>query len=193
MASRLLLSWTGVHGPHATNGRDTMLRWLSMGVCSTGLATVLLLLAGDAAAATKTVQVGPNGSLMFSPAMVTVNMGDTVEWVWGSGPHSTTRTASPETWDSGVTGAPHMFSHTFTRAGTFPYVCSVHQQLGMVGTVVVRRPTPSTTSTTMAGQLLPPCTSVDACRLALMAALPTPASATTARARRVTRHLARLD
>ena len=119
--------------------------------------------------------------------------------------HSTTRTAGPETWDSGVSGPPQMFSHTFQRAGTFPYFCSVHQQFGMVGTVVVRQPVmstttttsmaqgTSTTSTTTAGELPPPCVGIEACRQALIAALPTPAMATSGKARRIARHLDRLD
>jgi plastocyanin len=182
-----------------------MQSWLPKAVRAMGLAaTIIVLSAGAGRAATKTVQVGPNGALVFSPSTVTVNVGDTVEWVWGSGVHSTTRDTGPETWDSGVSGPPQMFSHTFHRAGMFPYFCSVHQQLGMVGTVVVRQPVmsttttsmaqgTSTTSTTIAGELPPPCVGIEACRQALIAALPTPAMATSGKARRVARHLDRLD
>src|SRR5262249_12835428 len=37
-----------------------------------------------------TVLVGPGGANTFSPAAVTVNVGDTVHWVWNSDFHSTT-------------------------------------------------------------------------------------------------------
>ena len=97
-------------------------------------AGVLLLV--QMAAATKTVQVGPNGALVFSPSAVTVNAGDTVDWQWMTGYHSTTGQQSPETWDSGVQYAPHTFSHTFMKPGTYPYFCSVHPK--MTGKVVVQ-------------------------------------------------------
>src|SRR5262245_15171202 len=147
----------------------------------------LLLAAGVAAAATKTVEVGPGGSLTFSPGTVTVNVGDTVEWHWDSGPpHTTTRTQAPETWDSGVASAPKTFSHTFTHTGMFPYVCTLHQALGMRGTVVVHGSTtttvttPGTTNTTLPLS----CATLEACRTELMAALPTASSATNAKERR---------
>ena len=101
-------------------------------------AGAILFLAGVAASATKTVQVGPGGSLSFSPATVTVNVGDTVEWQWVTGTHTTTRTQGPESWDSGIASAPNAFSHTFTQAGTFPYVCSIHVALGMTVSQVVK-------------------------------------------------------
>jgi plastocyanin len=57
----------------------------------------------------------------------TIHVGDTVEWVWDNGMHSTTSVAgSAESWDSGVHMAPFTFDHTFTHAGTFNYYCRVH-------------------------------------------------------------------
>ncbi len=49
----------------------------------------LLNLTG-AGAATVTVNVGANGSLMFLPASINVNAGDTVQWVWKGSNHSVT-------------------------------------------------------------------------------------------------------
>jgi plastocyanin len=157
----------------------------------------LLLVVEVAAAATKTVQVGPDGALVFSPSAVTVNAGDTVEWKWGTGMHSTTRLQGPETWDSGVVSAPNTFSHTFMRPGTYPYFCSVHQALGMTGTVTVRSAAVTTTtrsgttSTTSAVPVSESCPSIQACETALSAALPNP-TATTGKSRRVARLLQRL-
>jgi plastocyanin len=160
----------------------------------------ILLSATAAAAATKTVQVGPGGSLTFSPATVTIHVGDTVEWQWMSGPHTTTRSQMPETWDSGIASAPNTFAHTFMRAGTFPYVCTIHEALGMTGTVVVRNAsaattttvhTGSTTSTSSAPAALS-CGSVEACRAALAAALPTPGTASSSMERATARRLGRL-
>src|SRR5262245_341591 len=106
-----------------------------MRACSTSAAcgAAILLFAAAAMSATKTVQVGPGNSLTFSPSTVTVDVGDTVVWQWMSGPHTTTRSQGPETWDSGTLSAPSTFSHTFTQPGTFPYVCTIHVALGMTG------------------------------------------------------------
>jgi plastocyanin len=99
---------------------------------------------------TVTVQVGPGGANTFSPAAVTVNVGDTVHWVWGSDFHSTTSgpcsagtcTADGK-WDSGIFNAPHAFNFTFTSPGTFPYYCIIHSDMGMTGSVtVVGAPSP---------------------------------------------------
>ena len=161
----------------------------------------ILLLPGVGMAATKTVQVGPGGSFAFSPDPVNIRVGDTVEWVWMSGPHTTTRTRAPETWDSGVASPPHMFSHTFAEAGRFPYVCTIHQEFGMTGTVVVEGAAGMTTTTTMStGRTtstttlgpLASCQGISACAADLMAALPTAGVATNGKERRTVRRLDRL-
>src|SRR5207249_1853432 len=139
-------------------------------------------------------QVGPNGALVFSPSAVTVNAGDTVDWQWMTGYHSTTGQQSPETWDSGVQYAPHTFSHTFMKPGTYSYFCSVHAALGMTGTVSVRAAVttttrPPSTSTTRPTTTIAPvstsCTSIKACETALTTALPLPGTAKTGKERRI--------
>jgi plastocyanin len=96
---------------------------------------------GIAGAATVMVQVAPGGDLSFSPFSVSINPGDTVQWVWKSKamPHSVTsgNGASNGLFDSGVQQSnTFTFSHTFPTAGTFPYFCTVHP-LFMKGTVTV--------------------------------------------------------
>jgi len=166
------------------------------------ISAAILLASGVASAATKTVDVGPGGALMFSPSTVSIHVGDTVKWVWMSGPHTTTRTQGAETWDSGIASAPNTFEHTFTQAGTFPYVCTIHQALGMTGAVVVQNAsgattttvrTASTTSTSSLGAVPLSCDSVADCRAALTAALPAPDAATPGRDRTTARVLQRLD
>lgn len=94
-----------------------------------------------------TVQVGPGGGMSFvdqtsGTSTTTIHVGDTVQWVWVSGIHSTTSgtcagaCTSDGRWNSG-TGSGMTFSHTFTQAGSFPYFCIVHQSL-MQGMVVVQ-------------------------------------------------------
>jgi plastocyanin len=99
---------------------------------------------------TVTVQVGPGGQNAFSPAAVTINVGDTVHWAWASDMHSTTSgtcsgtTCTPDgKWDSGVHNVPHTFDFTFTSPGTFAYFCSIHGSIGMTGTITVANPTPT--------------------------------------------------
>jgi plastocyanin len=98
-----------------------------------------------AAATTFQVHVGPQGSLSFSPQNITINVGDTVEWIWDSSTHSATSgtPGNPDgLFDSGVLNAGATFSFTFSTAGTFSYFCTPHGLCcGMVGTVTVNNAT----------------------------------------------------
>ncbi len=108
---------------------------------------LLALPAVAAAATTHQVEVGQGGDRFVDDqshtSTTTINVGDTVTWVW-DGFHSTTSgTCSPNctpdgVWDSGINTPPHTFSHTFNTAGSFPYYCQVHLQM-MQGTVIVQQ------------------------------------------------------
>jgi plastocyanin len=96
--------------------------------------------AGPVTAATFDVQVANN---QFIPARVNIATGDTVKWTWVGDNHSTTsgqNCNSNGIWNSGVQGVGFTFTHTFSTPGTFPYFCSVHCIMGMVGTVKVVTP-----------------------------------------------------
>ncbi len=83
----------------------------------------------------KTVVVEAADGLVFQPATVTINVGDTVTWRnTDDVPH--TSTSEDEVWDSGSLAPGEEFSFTFEEAGTFPYFCEFHP--GMEGTVVVQ-------------------------------------------------------
>jgi hypothetical protein len=91
------------------------------------------------------------GTAIFVPDSITINRGDTVEWVWGPGTfaHSVTSGTSDGTTDglfeSGAHAPPFTFSFTFPNAGTFPYFCRPHLKMGMTGVVNVNAsPGPST-------------------------------------------------
>jgi plastocyanin len=96
-------------------------------------------------AATKIVNVGQGGGLVFvdqasGTSTTTINSGDTVQWNWVNGFHSTTSTNLPccspsGMWDSGAKSGGS-FTFTFNSAGTFHYYCTVHGAV-MQGTVVV--------------------------------------------------------
>ncbi len=101
-----------------------------------GLLVIESNISPSALAATASVTVG---DYFFSPANVTINVNDTVQWNWSMAevaPHSTTCTSSPGLWDSGVRMEPFSFSHTFTSGGQFAYWCTVHTSL-MTGSVTV--------------------------------------------------------
>jgi len=74
------------------------------------------------------------GDFFFSPASVTISVGDTVTWHnSGQAPH--TATANDGSFDTGTINAGGSGSHTFSTAGTFSYICTIHPN--MKGTVRV--------------------------------------------------------
>jgi len=58
----------------------------------------------------------------------TINVGDTIHWVFQQGVHNTQSVAgSAESWTSQVfLTLPATFDHTFTTPGNFTYICVVH-------------------------------------------------------------------
>jgi LPXTG-motif cell wall-anchored protein len=79
----------------------------------------------------------------FTPATITIHVGDTVTWT-NHGPSAHTATANNGGFNTGVLQKGHSASHTFTTAGTFTYICQIHPF--MHGTVVVLANTTSTTT-----------------------------------------------
>jgi len=74
----------------------------------------------------------------FSPASVTVNVGDSVTWSnGGEEPH----TATGSGFDTGAVAPGASASATFSTAGSFSYICEIHPF--MKGTVVVDGPSPT--------------------------------------------------
>jgi len=62
----------------------------------------------------------------FSPAAVTVKVGDTVTWTNNdSVPH----TVTGADFDSGQLAPGATFSHQFTKAGSFDYKCTIHPSM----------------------------------------------------------------
>ncbi|MEO6912953.1 MAG: cupredoxin family copper-binding protein [Candidatus Baltobacteraceae bacterium] len=61
----------------------------------------------------------------FTPAKVTVHVGETVEWINDdSAQHSTTENS--KAWDSGELSQGQSWSHTFEKAGVYRYYCDDH-------------------------------------------------------------------
>lgn len=71
----------------------------------------------------------------FSPSSLTVNVGDVIHWVWSSGTHTTTSGNIPAgalSWNSDLTSTKPTFDYTVTVAGSYAYVCLLHESMGMV-------------------------------------------------------------
>jgi plastocyanin len=74
-------------------------------------------------------------NFVFGPQTITVPVGSTVTWVNKDDiPHTTVSTDG--VFKSKVMDTDEKFSFQFTKAGTYPYFCSVHPK--MTGKVVVQ-------------------------------------------------------
>jgi uncharacterized protein (TIGR03382 family) len=116
------------------------------------LAAGLLALASASLAAAETVVINvydfefSTGPIDQEPIDPVINLGDTVQWVWVNGVHSTTAAMGQiEFWDSDLhEDVGFTFSHTFTNIGVFNYYCMMHgldlgggELIGMTGTITV--------------------------------------------------------
>jgi plastocyanin len=73
----------------------------------------------------------------FSPATLTIPAGTTVTWTNHDDiPHTVVSTDDPRVFKSKVLDTDEKFSFTFSKAGTYPYFCSIHPK--MTGKVVVQ-------------------------------------------------------
>jgi plastocyanin len=73
----------------------------------------------------------------FSPGTLTVVVGTTITWTNRDDiPHTVVSTDDPRVFKSKVLDTDEKFSYTFSKAGVFPYFCSVHPK--MTGKVVVQ-------------------------------------------------------
>jgi plastocyanin len=70
--------------------------------------------------------------MKFSPSSIEIAVGDSVEW---TNDDDRDHTVTGSGFDSGNLGNGRSFSHTFSKAGKYPYRCSLHPR--MKGTVVV--------------------------------------------------------
>ena len=71
--------------------------------------------------------------MKFSPKSLTVQKGDTVEFIWedGSMPHNVTSSAFRSS-----TKSKGVYTVRLTKKGTFTFRCTIHP--GMTGTVTVK-------------------------------------------------------
>jgi plastocyanin len=74
--------------------------------------------------------------IKFNPSSVTVKKGDTVTWTNDDSVGHDVTGNGFKSGSAGGIGQGQTFKHTFAKAGTFKYQCTVHP--GMEGTVVVK-------------------------------------------------------
>lgn len=89
---------------------------------------IALLLFNCSFATTHVIQVS---NYQFSPASLNVNVGDTIQWTWTQGFHTTTSTTIPAgaaAWDAPMTSSNTTFLYKITAAGTYNYLCSPHAE-----------------------------------------------------------------
>ena len=86
------------------------------------------------------VQVGNN---FFNPEILTVQVGETVEWFNSGGFHNVNGdlVGNPESFGNGNPSSdPWTYEFTFTEPGVYNYQCDPHAGVGMVGTITVELP-----------------------------------------------------
>ena len=102
-------------------------------------------LAGAASAAeveVKMLNKGSTGVMVFEPAMVTIQPGDTVKFVAADKGHNaeSIETMLPEGAKPFIGKINEEFAVTFDKAGVYGFKCKPHYGMGMVGLVVVGSP-----------------------------------------------------
>lgn len=94
------------------------------------------VLPAPAAQAATTHQVVMSG-YAFAPRSLTIMAGDTVTWTnQDQAPHDVKTTSGPASIHSPMLNKGGSWSHTFTAAGTYGYLCTVHP--GMTAQLVVQ-------------------------------------------------------
>ena len=73
----------------------------------------------------------------FTPSSVTVAVGDSVTFQWQGGFHNVVFDDGPNSGDP-VSQDGKTWSRTFDAAGSFHFVCEVHESIGMEGTITVQ-------------------------------------------------------
>jgi plastocyanin len=120
----------------------------SLAALPIGLLVVLgagLALASPSAAATHSVVIK---QFAYSPASLSVDVGDTVTWTnQDSVGHDVTVAQGPASFHSPLLAKGQSWSHTFTTAGSYSYICSVHPDMKASVTVhPAATPTPKKTA-----------------------------------------------
>jgi plastocyanin len=113
--------------------------WIA-GLATPVMIAMLLLFAGSPRVTANDQPSGANAEVkidnfVFGPDTLTVPVGATVTWTNKDDiPHTVVSTDG--VFKSKVRDTDETFSYTFTKAGTYPYYCSVHPK--MTGKILVQ-------------------------------------------------------
>ncbi len=82
-------------------------------------------------------------NFMFTPQDINITVGDTVEWQWSEGTHTTTSdsTTGVDVWDSPLSSSIPVFRVVIRNPGLHNYHCTPHQAFGMIGSITAIMPT----------------------------------------------------
>ncbi|NUS65193.1 MAG: cupredoxin family copper-binding protein, partial [Saccharothrix sp.] len=105
--------------------------------------------AAPQAAAAKSVTIS---GYAYSPATLSVSVGDTVTWTnQDTAPHNVVVTSGPEKFTSPTLQKGQSFAFTFTKAGSYQYYCSLHPDMKasitVAGSATTTTAPPATTTT----------------------------------------------
>ena len=99
-----------------------------------GFGLLIHLGGGLSAAETKEVQID---NYSFTPGTLTVPVGTTVTWTnHDETPHTVVSADTPRSFKSSGLDTDDKFSVTFTKPGSYSYLCTVHPY--MTGKIVVK-------------------------------------------------------
>lgn len=87
------------------------------------------------------ISVGVSDNV-FTPNNFTINVGDTIMWMWVNGNHTTSSTLVPlgaGPWDQQINQNTPMFTYVPNMAGEYHYQCNFHVSMGMVGQFTVEQ------------------------------------------------------
>ena len=113
--------------------------WVA-GVAAPVMIAMLLLFAGSPSVTASDQPSVANAAVkidnfVFGPQTLTVPVGTTVTWTNSDDiPH--TAVSTDGVFKSKVMDTDEKFSYTFTKAGTYPYYCTIHPK--MTGQIVVQ-------------------------------------------------------
>jgi plastocyanin len=111
------------------------------GVAAVAMVAMVLLMAGSPNVTANTQQPATKevkiDNFSFGPVTLTVPVGATVTWSNRDDiPHTVVSTDDPKAFKSKALDADEKFSFTFSKAGSYPYFCSIHPK--MTGKVIVQ-------------------------------------------------------
>ena len=124
----IALPLTGCAGSGSTAGTTA-----KETTAATAAETTTAATAGDTTAAKNEISIKGNA---FSPDNLSIKVGDTVTWI-NNDSYAHTVKASKGEFDSGNITSGGKFSFTFSKEGTYDYICAIHTS--MKGKIVVTK------------------------------------------------------